>query len=187
MKNMFKWLLILLLLVGIIGGSTVLYNRLSKDYKENNNSKVTSGENTADNEALAVPDFTMLDYNGKEVNLSDFKGKPIVLNFWATWCYYCKEEMPEFDKAAKEYPDVQFIMLNVTDGLRETEESARKYIEDNGYEFDVFFDIYMEGVNDYYIPSYPTTIFIDSEGELAAKQIGALDYDRLIAGIESIT
>ena len=62
----------------------------------------------------------------------------MVLNFWATWCYYCKEEMPDFDEASKLYPDVQFLMVNATDGVRETVDAAKKYVEENGFDFEVF-------------------------------------------------
>lgn len=134
-----------------------------------------------------APDFTVLDNNGNEVNLSDFAGKPIVLNFWATWCYYCKAEMADFNKAYANHPEVQFLMVNATDGERETVASAKKYVEQNGYDFDVFFDVNGDAVNTYGITGFPTTYFIDKEGNLIARGVGMLDYETLEKGIGMIT
>lgn len=140
-----------------------------------------------DDDLYAAPDFTVLDSNGNQVKLSDFKGKPIVLNFWATWCHYCKLEMPDFNKAYHKYPDVQFLMVNATDGVYETLSSAQKYIEDEGYDFDVFFDTEEEALYAYQITSFPTTFFIDKNGKLIARGSGMLDLATLEQGIQMIT
>lgn len=136
---------------------------------------------------LSVPDFEVLDYNGNKVKLSDFAGKPIVLNFWATWCYYCKLEMPDFNKAYKEYPDVVFLMVNATDGVSETVQRAKKYVEDEGYDFDVYFDTTGQALYAYGISSFPSTFFINANGELVARRIGMLDYAMLEQRISYIT
>ena len=136
---------------------------------------------------LAAPDFTVLDSEGNEVQLSDYVGKPIVLNFWATWCYYCKEEMPDFDKAYEAYPEVQFLMVNATDGVQETMESAQEYIQQEGFQFDVFYDTQLEAVNAYYVTGFPATYFIDAQGNLVTRSRGMLDYDTLVKGIGMIT
>ena len=135
---------------------------------------------------LSVPDFEVLDYNGNRVKLSDFAGNPIVINFWATWCYYCKQEMSDFDKAYREHPDVVFLMVNATDGVSETVASAKKYIESEGYDFSVYFDTTEEALYAYDINSFPSTFFINSEGELVARRIGMLDYELLEYGISLI-
>lgn len=210
MKNILKWLLPALLLVGIIIGASVLYNEFSKDYRGENlieNTVTQSTEATveatapssteavtvseknteAQENTMAAPDFTVIDYDGNEVRLSDYKGKPVVLNFWATWCYYCTLEMPDFDKAAKAYPEVQFLMVNATDGVRETVEIAKQYVEEEGYQFDVFFDTQSEAVYAYYVTAFPTTYFIDSDGNLTAQGSGMLDYETIEKGINMIT
>ena len=134
----------------------------------------------------AAPDFTVVDYDGNKVKLSDFKGKPVVLNFWATWCYYCKVEMPDFNEVYKENPDIQFLMVNATGTNGETVDSAKAYIEQEKYEFDVFFDTDHEAINTYRVSSFPQTIFIDKDGNIVSPRIGMLTKDALQQEIEKI-
>ena len=133
-----------------------------------------------------APDFTVLDENGNEVKLSDFRGKPVVLNFWTTWCYYCRYEMPDFNEAYKKYPEIQFLMVNVTDGVSETVEKAKKFKKDNGYDFEIFFDVKAEGEAAYNVNSYPATYFINAEGQVVATVRGMLNASILKQGIANI-
>ena len=184
MKNKVKWIILAVFLIGIIGGAAALYYALREDYSPNN----PAAQNEASSEKkYAAPDFTVLDQNGHQVRLSDYKGKPVVLNFWATWCYYCKVEMPDFDKAYEKYPDVQFVMVNATDGIQETMDSAKEYIEQEGFHFDVFFDTELEAVNAYYVTGFPSTFFIDESGNLITRSSGMLDFETLEEGIKMIT
>lgn len=138
-------------------------------------------------ERSPAPDFTVQDAEGNPVKLSDFVGKPVVLNFWASWCGPCKSEMPEFDQVQAELGDeVQFLMVNLTDGSRETVATASKYIENQGFSFKVLYDTAGEGANIYGVYSIPSTYFIDAEGNAAAQATGAIDRDTLLRGIEMI-
>ena len=130
-----------------------------------------------------APNFTVLDYNGNQVKLSDYIGKPIVLNFWATWCGYCKVEMPDFERARQENPDVLFLMVNATDGEYETVESAKAFIEANGYGFEVVFDTTGQAQSAYHITGFPTTYFIDEVGNLVVYARGAISYNRLMQNL----
>ena len=186
MKKTTKWLLLAVTLVVIILGAFLLYNMLSDDYKPDNLSENIQSNSAQNSKYNPAPDFAVLDYNGNKVKLSDFKGKPVVINFWATWCYYCKEEMPDFNKAFKEYPDVQFMMIDAADGYRETVEKAKDYVEKQDFDFDVFFDTRMEAVNAYYINSFPTTYFIDKDGNLVTGVNGMINYETLLRGIDMI-
>ena len=136
---------------------------------------------------MEAPDFTVVDADGTEVKLSDYVGKPIVLNFWASWCSPCKSEMPEFNAAWEELDgEVQFLMVNMTDGARETVESAREYVEGEGFTFPVLFDTKSEAAIAYSAYSLPTTYFIDAEGYVTARAVGAIDGETLQKGLDLI-
>ena len=190
MKNNIKWITIAVALVVLIGGATILYNNLSKDYSGNNllqnTTESVSNKDDQNSEKIEAPDFTVLDYDGNEVKLSDYKGKPVVLNFWATWCFYCKEEMPDFNTAYEKYPDVEFLMINATDGYQETMEKAKQYYEDEDFDFNIYFDTNMEAVNNYGLTGFPATFFIDENGYLQASAGGMIDFEMLEKGINII-
>ena len=135
----------------------------------------------------SAPNFVVLDEESNTVQLSDFAGKPIVLNFWATWCGYCKREMPDFDKAYKENPDVVFLRINATDGVYETREKADAYVAAEGFSFPVYYDVSSLAQNAYNLSGYPTTVFINAQGDVVAKETGMISYETLIRGIELIT
>ena len=196
MKNTVKWLIIAVLLVGILAGATVLYDKYSEKFTDDN---FLSSENTSDtqeNPSLqepltednknTAPDFTVTDAQGNNVKLSDFNGKPVVLNFWATWCYYCKVEMPDFNEVYKENPDVQFFMVNATGTNGETVDSAKEYIEQEKFEFPIFFDTRHDALKTYGVSSFPQTIFIDKDGNIVSHRIGMLTKDALEKEIEKI-
>jgi len=137
-------------------------------------------------ETVPAPDFTVYDKEGNAVSLSDFFGKPIVLNFWASWCGPCTGEMPEFQAAFEEQGEaVQFLMINVTGG-RETVQSASKFIEKEGYTFPVFYDTDLEASTLYGASALPTTFFIDKDGNAIAYAMGALSAEKLQIGIDAV-
>lgn len=142
---------------------------------------------TRDPRLQPAPDFTVYDAEGKAYKLSDFRGKPVVLNFWASWCPPCQSEMPDFDAKYKELGEtVQFLMVNCTDNQRETMGSASAFIEERGYSFPVFYDLGQEGTQAYQAYSIPRTFFIDAEGYLIANALGAISGDILQQGIDMI-
>ena len=192
------------LIVGILAavvlfvGVYALYHKLSGEYGLQTVPDSVAGEVTSTDQPGTVsdtesqqkvypaPDFIMLDAEGEEVSLSDFFGKPIVLNFWASWCPPCKAELPDFDKVCKERKDIQFIMLNVADGQSETVASAKKYIEGEGYSFPVYFDTMLEGSSKYGASSIPMTFFINAKGEVVTYASGMIDEQTLLKAIDMI-
>ena len=134
-----------------------------------------------------TPDFTVLDGEGKEVRLSDFFGKPIVLNFWASWCPPCKAELPDFEDAYKKYDgEVVFLMVNLTDNQMETVEVAKDFIKTHGYTFPVYYDVNYQAATVYGIRSIPQTYFINAEGEAVASATGMISAAQLEQGIGMI-
>lgn len=101
----------------------------------------TAPPETEDPNKNTAPDFPVLDADGNTVRLSDMFGKPVVINFWATWCPPCKRELPDFDRLCREYGDrVVFMMVNLTDGRRDTVDGTKKFVSEKGYTFPVYFE-----------------------------------------------
>lgn len=138
-------------------------------------------------DSMKAPDFTVQDAEGNAVKLSDMLGKPVIVNFWASWCPPCKAEMPEFNKVFEELGgDVQFMMIDAVDGERETKKIGQAYVDKQGYTFPVYYDIEQDAVIQYGIRAFPTSIFIDSEGYVAAGVEGMIDEATLRKGIDLI-
>ena len=188
-------LVILLVFVVTLVVATVLYRQLGQtvatDQLEVQTPPATQEaeetEAQTEPEKMKAPDFTVYDADGNEVHLTDFVGKPIVLNFWASWCGPCKMEMPDFNEKYLELgEEVQFLMINMTDGSRETVEIASEFIKESGYSFPVFYDTKMDAANTYGAYSLPMTFFIDAEGYSVARATGAIDAETLMRGIDMI-
>ena len=135
----------------------------------------------------SAPDFIMLDWDGNEVKLSDFLDKPIILNFWASWCGPCKSEMPDIQEFYEKYGEnVHFLIVNCTDGSRETVDTAKAFLAGTDYTFPVYFDTASMGAYTYGASSIPLTFFIDANGDLMAYYMGAMSADILQQGIDMI-
>lgn len=206
MKKNKTFILLAVLLVILIGGAGFFYNKLRSSYKtdtltetsqaaenetdsEETEDSQTSSEETdsGENAAETAPDFTMTNASGEEVKLSDFFDKPVVLNFWASWCGPCKSEMPHFEDAYQKYgEDINFVIVNLTDGARETVENASDFIEEQGYTFPLYFDTNTEGAMTYGTYSIPVTYFIGADGVPVAQANGALDAATLQKGLDMI-
>ena len=138
---------------------------------------------TTEPQPVAAPDFTVQDWDGNEVKFSDYVGKPIVLNFWAHWCGPCQMEMPEFNAAYERLGgEVTFLMVHEGAAV----EDGKDKVTEGGYTFPVVFDVDSAAGNLYGITAFPTTFFIDSDGNLQAYYMGAMDADLLQQGIDLI-
>ncbi|MBE6764168.1 MAG: redoxin domain-containing protein [Ruminococcaceae bacterium] len=136
------------------------------------------------NEPVAA-DFTVFDENGNQVRLSDYAGKPVILNFWASWCVPCKKEMPDFNEKYLEYgEEIQFLMIDFAKD--DKIEDAKQYVSEMGFAFPIFFDVDGDVVSTYEIKGFPTTIFIDADGYIVERVQGTLSAEKLQAGIDKI-
>jgi len=125
----------------------------------------------------------LLDSN-KEVSLKDFKGKPLIINFWASWCPSCREEAPTLAKVAKEHKKhVTFLGIIVQD----TEPQVRAYIKEFGVTYQNGWDVQEQSAQAYKITGVPETYFIDSQGNLRAKWIGAINEENLQKLVNQLT
>ena len=195
MKKQTKFILTLIGIAVFFTAASFLYQFLSERYdaqnvtvneEQGNVAENSSGE--TDTQPMLAPNFTVYTADGDAVQLTDFYGKPIILNFWASWCPPCKSEMPDFDAMYAEYgEDIHFVMINLTDGDRETVETGSAYVEAQGYSFPVYYDTALNAANSYQVYSVPMTYFLDAEGYAVARASGAIDADTLIRGISMIS
>ena len=124
-----------------------------------------------------APDFTLQSMDGKEVKLSDYKGKKVYLKFWASWCGPCKKSMPELMELAAK-PDRDFEILSViAPGIQgeKTVEQFPQWFQDQGYkDIPVLYDTKATTFQTYQIRSIPTEYLIDSQGKIGKIQFGAI-------------
>ena len=186
-----------LVLVVVLAGAGALYGKLSaqtdagpalqgveQSTMEEDDTRAEADEAV---ELTLAPDFVVYDGAGQEVRLSDLRGKPVVVNFWASWCSPCKYEMPDFEDAFLTYgEDVHFMMVNMTDGGRETVEVAKAFLEEQGYTFPVYYDTAYNAAITYGVNAIPASYFIDAEGNAIARAAGVLDRETLQVGIDMI-
>jgi len=202
---------VLICLIVVLGVGAPMYNYLSKlappdepliiydapdseasNSISDNEGQINPHEDAPDSappsdDRIPAPDFTVYDASGGEIKLSDMLGAPVVLNFWASWCPPCRSEMPDFEKVYLETGDtVRFMMINATDGSRETVKSGAEYIAEHGYSFPVYYDTDQDAAAKYGIRALPTSVFIDADGYVAAGAEGAIDEAALRTGIGMI-
>lgn len=187
-----KKILIYIISMGILFVvATVGYRFLSERYTNEPLENLTN-EKIRENKLLVknmAKDFTVYNMEGEQVKLSDYKGeKPVVINFWASWCPPCKEEMPFFQDATNTYSsdDIEILMINLTDGRRETKETALNYMKENNYNMNVMFDIEFSAAESYIINSIPRTIFVDKDGYISGEYSGMINRDLLNDNIEKL-
>jgi len=188
MRGKTKTIALIAVFALFIAGSVWLYNSLKDSTDALPNIETGQGE-VQNNEAdkTKAPDFTVYDAEGKAVKLSDMRGTPVVLNFWASWCPPCKSEMPDFNAVYQELGgEVQFMMVDLVDGGRETAETGAAFIKEQGYEFPVFFDTDGAAARAYGVRSIPTTIFINKDGDVVTGTQGMIDEASLRKGIDLI-
>lgn len=162
MKKRFLALLaVCLLFTGCAKGNEIS----DKKDKEDTNVESNTNEETDENKA---PDITITSYDGTEKKLSEYYGKPIVLNFWATWCGFCVEEMPAFQMLEDKYgDDIEVMLLNCGD----TAEEAEAFMAETDFTFDHAL-VSIEDSFLYGASSIPLTVIIDQEGNIQFYKMG---------------
>ena len=207
MKNK-KIIILLTVIVVLFVGGGLLYSTLSENNGIGNGSTTTARE-VSDAAATTIAitastasvpsegidvgdlasDFTLKNYEGEDVSLSDYRGKIVILNFWASWCGPCKNEMPNIQAiqdeitAAGSDADTVILSVNLTDGQRETKDTAYGFMTANGYTSTLVFDDGSASTL-YQIYFIPETFILNKEGIIIKVITGAAELDTLNAAVE---
>ena len=199
MKKIWMSLMMVTLMVGLLSGcqtgavdmletqvseaeATEQVAEESADTSSDSEETAATDESTseeAEQEVIPAPDFTIMGSDGNDVTLSDYKGKVVFINFFTTWCKYCKEEMPAFEAAQEKYKDdLKIILVDVTMDANELPvDEVIAWYEEQGYSMTMGLDVDGALMQYYYVPAYPTTYFVDRDGNLIAYYPGAMNAD----------
>ncbi|WP_308008288.1 cytochrome c biogenesis protein CcdA [uncultured Fusobacterium sp.] len=187
----------ILIIIGIMTLSGFNLNILASGQQIQNTDYAAKNEESAkpaQEEKLPAYDFQLKDQYGNLHKLSDYKGKVVFLNFWATWCPPCREEMPHIEEIYKEYGynknDV--VILGAASPATaenpspqdESEEKIKAFLTKNNYTFPVVFDVKGEIFRNYYINAFPTTFMIDKDGNIMGYVAGGLSKENMKKIIE---
>ena len=125
----------------------------------------------------ALVDFTVKDLAGKPVSLSDFRGQVVLVNFWATWCSPCKEEMPILDAYYRQHQPQGFLLLGIN--VSDRPEEAAAFVKQHGYSYPILFDPPGNVLLDLGIQGLPASLLVDREGGLVTRWLGPLTFEML--------
>ena len=160
---------------------------MKSDSKENSNTQIEYSNESDKNKAV---DFTLYDQYGVEHKLSDYKGKTVFLNIWATWCPPCREEMPYIEEIYNEYNknNEEVVILGVATpniGGEGNKDYITNFLNENKYTFPVVFDNNMELINAYGVQAFPSTFIIDKEGYIREYVPGGMNKETMKYLIEN--
>jgi peroxiredoxin len=123
-----------------------------------------------------APDFRLEELSGKKVELKHFKGQVVFLNFWATWCSPCKEEMPSMEALYQKFKERGFVFLTISVDYEE-KKKVKEFIDKHHYTFPVLIDPKCFTLDLYGVKGIPTTILIDKKGRIVGKKIGSKNWN----------
>lgn len=138
------------------------------------------GKSPSPREGFPAPVFTLNTIEGNSVNLEDFRGKVVLLNFWASWCPPCKAEMPAFEALHQAYRGQDFVILAVNTTFQDDLEAAQQFVDNNHLTFQILFDTDGKTSNTYQVLAMPSSYFIDREGIIRKVIIGGPMSEALI-------
>lgn len=185
-----KQILVLVGLIGLLGWGVYDYA-----FSEKDNMNETSLNNRIENNDLIsgvkegnlAPEFQLQTLEGREVKLSDYKGKKVILNFWATWCPPCKAEMPHMQEfyLNQQNDNVEILAVNLTTAEKNTNDIG-KFVKDYGLTFPILLDTKGDIGETYQAFTIPTSYIIDSQGIVRKKIVGPMDKEMMEQLIKSI-
>jgi cytochrome c biogenesis protein CcmG/thiol:disulfide interchange protein DsbE len=132
----------------------------------------TNGETPAPHQGFLAPDFVSQSLSGEEVTLSSMKGKPVLVNIWASWCLPCRKEMPAMDKIFHDYRDEGFTVLAVNATSQDKINNVKAFVDEYQLTFPILLDEDGAIVNAYQVSAFPTSFFISADGTIQDVVVG---------------
>ena len=181
----------------LLSSALILSACSSASEKKEETNKQTSTSSSSETKATQAFDFTAMDKDGKTVKLSDFKGKKVYINMWASWCGPCMREIPELEKVYQKYKDnkdIVFLSMTSPDDAEFKNQSPQDKSKDGilkkakelGATYPVLFDVNDRFIINYAIRSFPTHILINSDGTFETRIAGAVTEESLTKEIEKL-
>ena len=180
-------LIALLVLIGLVAYGTYDYLHKSSSDIGPVTEAGEAGPETGIRKGRLAPDFALEDLQGNTVRLSDFRGKKVLVNFWASWCPPCKAEMPHLQKFYGEYQskDVVILGVNLT-AIEKHPDNAQKFAQAQQLTFPIVLDREGAVMQTYQVYAYPTTYVLDSDGVIREIFQGAMTYDMMKETVSKI-
>jgi cytochrome c biogenesis protein CcmG/thiol:disulfide interchange protein DsbE len=141
---------------------------------------LTAGKIPAPRQGFLAPNFTLQDASGRSVQLADLRGRPVLVNIWASWCGPCKAEMPALQRLYQNYQARGFEILAVNSTSQDSRENALTFAQNLGLTFPILFDTQGEVARLYQAPSLPSSFFVDKDGMIQEVVIGGPMADALL-------
>ena len=181
----------------LLSSALILSACSSTSEKKEETNKQTATSSTSENKTIQAFDFTAMDKDGKTVKLSDFKGKKVYINMWASWCGPCMREIPELEKTyqkLKDNKDIVFLSMTSPNDAEFKNQSPQDKGKDVilnkakelGATYPVLFDVNDRFIINYAIRSFPTHIFINSDGTIGNRIAGGVTEESLTKEIEKL-
>jgi thiol-disulfide isomerase/thioredoxin len=123
-----------------------------------------------------APDFVLTRADGSPLRLSDYRGQAVFLNFWATWCVFCIEEMPDMQRIADEF-DGRLVVIGINNG--ESVATGEDFVRHIDARYEIVYDLDRSVVNGYRVRAMPTSYFIDADGRIVTAHFGFMTYDTM--------
>ncbi|MFC3040476.1 TlpA family protein disulfide reductase [Virgibacillus xinjiangensis] len=190
-------IIIMVLMVGMVGWAVYDFAFSGQEAAEEENlaesdmTTTTTGQadvEEKDEEGVLpgymAPDFELTTLEGDTVKLSDYRGKRVMLNFWATWCPPCRDEMPDMQKLY-DNKEVEVLAVDLLDTEKNKSDVA-DFVEELKLSFPILLDETSEVADEYKVQAYPTTYMIDSEGRIQSRMMGAMNYDMMVERLEEM-
>jgi thiol-disulfide isomerase/thioredoxin len=162
--------IITFLVIILIAGLSIFF------YLQNKDSKTVSAK-VGTEIGEAAPNFTLPNLNNKKINLSDYQGTKVFINFWASWCPPCRAEMPDLQTLNENYKD-EIVILAVNVG--ENKSTAANFMMQNELNFSVLLDKDKSTAQNYLVRGVPTSYLLDQNGVIINKVVGAISYQKML-------